>query len=100
MSPKSSDPEDPLERLPLLHDPDELELREPLLLLLLRELLDPPLKELPPPGRMAAWALVTIDARANAAASDQTPARRNRPWARRGATTARRLMRAARRAAR
>src|SRR5947207_10296242 len=59
MSPKSSEPDDPLERLPLLQDPDELELREPLLLLP-RELLEPPLNELPPPGRIAAPAVLTI----------------------------------------
>jgi hypothetical protein len=84
MSPKSPDPDDPLEPLPLLHDPDELELRELLLLLLLpRELLEPPLKELPPPGRIAALAVVTIET------SARTTAKRRA-----------RLMRRARRAAR
>jgi hypothetical protein len=69
MSPKSSEEEleDPLERLPLLHELDEPELRE-LLLLLLRELLDPPLKELPPPGRIAALAAVETQAKATTSA--------------------------------
>jgi hypothetical protein len=85
MSPKSSDPdpEEPPYRLPLLHDPDELE-REPLLP---RELLEPPLKELPPPGRRAAPAPVAIDTHATPAARAKAVARRNRlmRMARRGA---------------
>src|SRR6266851_1646451 len=94
MSPKSSELE-PLERPLDPHDPDELEpepkepLRE-LPLLLDREPLDPPLKELPPPGLRAAWATRGKGATTAAVANERTEARQS----------ARSFMRTARRAVR